>query len=105
MALVGGSGRNPRVARRGAEACSGDGGRTKSEALMGAVVARANMWTAYGRVLGNKGAAGVDGMATGALADHLKAHWANDQRKLLAGTYVPAAVRKVEILKPREAFP
>ena len=43
--------------------------------LMEAVVERENMLNAYRRVVGNKGAAGVDAMGVGDLKAHLQRHW------------------------------
>jgi RNA-directed DNA polymerase len=68
--------------------------------LMSAVVDRPNMQRAYDRVLRNKGAPGVDGMAVSDLKDYLKAHWSGHKQALLEGTYRPQPVRKVEIPKP-----
>jgi group II intron reverse transcriptase/maturase len=68
---------------------------------MESVVERATMWEAYRRVIGNKGAAGVDGMTCADLKDHLKVHWAVIKEKLLSGDYIPMVVRKVEIPKPQ----
>ena len=48
----------------------------------------------------NKGAAGIDRMRTGELEAHLQRHWTKIRAKLLAGTYVPSPVRRVEIPKP-----
>jgi RNA-directed DNA polymerase len=56
---------------------------------------------AYQRVLENKGAAGVDQLAVAALKEHLKRHWPTIRARLLAGTYQPAAVRRVDIPKPQ----
>jgi group II intron reverse transcriptase/maturase len=39
-------------------------------------------------------------MTTGELRDHIRAHWETLRAKLLAGTYVPSPVRRVEIPKP-----
>lgn len=58
------------------------------------------MLKAYDRVLKNKGAAGVDGVTTSDLNNHLKSHWSQHKEALLAGTYQPQPVRKVEIPKP-----
>lgn len=69
-------------------------------ALLSAVVDRPNMQRAYDRVLRNKGASGVDGMAVSDLGDYLKAHWSGHKQALLDGTYQPQPVRKVEIPKP-----
>jgi len=68
--------------------------------LMEAVVARENLLDAYARVMGNKGAAGVDEMPVEQLKPYLQEHWAQIKESLLNGTYQPAAVRCVEIPKP-----
>ena len=51
-------------------------------------------------VLRNDGAPGIDGMRAAELKKHLETHWDKIRAKLLAGTYVPAPVRRVEIPKP-----
>ncbi len=58
------------------------------------------MIAAYERVVSNKGAAGVDKMGVEALLGHLQCHWVTIKQELVAGTYIPQAVRKVEIPKP-----
>lgn len=68
--------------------------------LMEQVVAAANMRRALRRVQANKGAPGVDGMTVQALPEHLKAAWPALRQALLAGTYRPQPVRRVEIPKP-----
>jgi len=68
---------------------------------MEAVVERSNMLCAYERVVKNEGAPGVDGLTVAELKPWLKAHWAKVRQALLAGEYMPAAVRKVEIPKPQ----
>jgi len=68
--------------------------------LMSAVLDRPNMLRAYARVLRNKGAPGVDGMAVTELGDYLKVHWFRHRQELLEGSYKPQPVRKVEIPKP-----
>jgi RNA-directed DNA polymerase len=87
----------------GAEAGKTAGEQTKPEALrlMEAVVERSNMLCAYKRVVKNQGAPGVDGLTTTELKPWLQAHWGTIREELLAGRYVPAAVRKVEIPKPQ----
>jgi retron-type reverse transcriptase len=70
------------------------------EKLMEAVVADENYQLALGAVKRNRGAAGVDRMTTAQLEPHLQANWWILQDKLLKGTYVPSAVRRVEIPKP-----
>jgi RNA-directed DNA polymerase len=87
----------------GAEAGTVAAGQTKPEAsrLMEAVVERSNMLCAYDRVVSNKGAPGVDGLTVAELKAWLQAHWTKVRQALLAGEYMPAAVRKVEIPKPQ----
>ena len=70
------------------------------EQLMELIVRSENLQRALKRVKQNKGAAGVDQMGTEQLADHLKQHWASIKQQLLAGTYQPQPVKRVEIPKP-----
>ena len=86
----------------GAEPCTAAGVQTKAEGLrqMEAVVERANLWRAYERVLQNKGAAGVDGLTVFEFKAWLQQHWPSVKAALLAGDYVPAAIRKVDVPKP-----
>jgi RNA-directed DNA polymerase len=70
------------------------------EELMEQVVSQENATVAWQAVKRNQGAAGIDGMTTGQLRDHIQAHWESIRSKLLAGTYVPSPVRRVEIPKP-----
>ena len=69
--------------------------------MLKAALERSNMLCAYERVVNNKGAPGVDGLTVPELKPWLVAHWANVRRALLAGEYMPAGVRKVEIPKPQ----
>lgn len=59
-----------------------------------------NVRSAMEAVKRNRGAAGIDRMKTTELESHLQAHWEKIRAKLLAGTYVPSPVRRVEIAKP-----
>ena len=61
------------------------------------MVERENMVTALRGVEANKGAAGVAEMTVHALRAHLKEHWPGIKEQLLAGTYRPQPVRRVEI--------
>jgi len=67
---------------------------------MDEVVTDENRARALEAVKRNRGAAGIDGMKTTELENHLQAHWERIRAKLLAGTYVPSPVRRVEIPKP-----
>jgi len=68
--------------------------------MMEAVVERGNMQRAYKRVVGNKGAAGADGMTVKELKPFLQTEWAQIREELLSGSYTPAPVLRVEIPKP-----
>jgi RNA-directed DNA polymerase len=102
-ASTGKGGRNLPGTGAGAEVRTAAGGRAKPEALrlMEAAVERNNMLCAYERVVKNKGAPGVDGLTVAAFKPWLQAHWPRVRQVLLAGEYMPAAVRKVEIPKPQ----
>lgn len=77
--------------------------RTKAEStgLMEAVCERDNLMKAYERVVRNKGAAGVDDIGVQEFKAHLQRHWPSIKGHLMAGTYVPNAVRRVDIPKPQ----
>lgn len=70
------------------------------EDLMERVVTQENATAAWLAVKRNGGAPGIDGMTTQQLRDHVRKHWENIRSKLLAGTYRPSPVRRVEIPKP-----
>jgi retron-type reverse transcriptase len=70
------------------------------ENLMEEVVREENRRPALEAVKRNHGAAGIDHMKTSELESHLQVHGEKIIAKLLAGTYVPSPVRRVEIPKP-----
>ena len=86
----------------GTEARAATPGR-ESRAAMGpsmeAIVERDNLKKALAQVRRNKGAPGLDGMTVDDLAPYLKDHWPELRTQLLAGTYRPLPVRRVEIPK------
>jgi len=92
------------TAERSGEAMSTAQGAERSGldtfALMERVVERGNLLRALTRVRQNKGSPGVDGLTVEALSAYLREHWARIREQLLAGTYRPSAVRRVEIPKP-----
>ncbi len=102
-ASTGKGGRNLPGTAAGAEARTAVGGETKPEALrlMEAAVERSNMLCAYERVVKNQGAPGVDQLTVTEFKPWLQAHWPKIRQALLAGEYMPAAVRKVDIPKPQ----
>lgn len=71
-----------------------------NEQLMEEICEADNMRLAAKRVIANKGSAGVDGMRTDELAEHLKESWPMIRSQLLAGKYKPQAIKRVEIPKP-----
>jgi RNA-directed DNA polymerase len=71
-----------------------------TEKLMEEVCERGNLFEALKRVRRNRGAPGVDGMTVDELPGHLREHWPAVREALLAGTYKPEPVRRVEIPKP-----
>ncbi len=70
------------------------------ERLMEEVCERTNLKQARRRVRANKGSAGIDGRPVDDLPGYLSAHWPAIRGRLLAGTYRPQPVRRVEIPKP-----
>jgi len=97
-----GRGEAPSVQRSG-EAGRAAKGRARSgvdhEALMELVVERENCRKALKRVRQNKGSPGVDGMTVAELPAYLAEDWVEIRGQLLAGTYEPKPVRRVEIPK------
>ena len=67
--------------------------------IMRAVLEYTNISEALKRVVGNKGAPGVDKMTVAELDPYLKDHWSRIEQELLEGRYKPAPVRGVEIPK------
>src|SRR3954471_11207418 len=70
------------------------------EELMEQMVGPENVAAALQAMERNAGAAGIDRMRVKQLGEHIQAHGKNICAKLLAGTYVPSPVRRVEIPKP-----
>jgi len=77
-----------------------DNSGPEAEQLLEAVVERKNMWLALKQVERNSGAAGVDNMTVAELRGYLREHWLRIKEELLAGSYQPRPVLKVEIPKP-----
>ncbi|MBK6583120.1 MAG: hypothetical protein IPJ33_16330 [Gammaproteobacteria bacterium] len=69
-------------------------------ALLERVMERSNLQRALKQVRQNKGAPGIDGMTVDELPEHLKVHWLELRERLMAGTYHPQPVRRVQIPKP-----
>jgi RNA-directed DNA polymerase len=95
----GGTAESPGAERQARPACRA---RTGDEApgLMEEVLRRENLVAAHARVLGNRGAPGVDGMTVYGLLPYCREHWARIREELLGDRYQPQPVRRVEIPKP-----
>lgn len=68
--------------------------------IMEEILETENLKRAFHAVVKNKGAAGIDGITVDSLKAHLAANWSRIRKQLLAGTYTPLAVKRVEIPKP-----
>jgi RNA-directed DNA polymerase len=67
--------------------------------LLERILARENMRCACKRVAANKGVAGIDKMTVADFKSHARQHWPDIRQSLLAGTYQPLPVLRVEISK------
>jgi RNA-directed DNA polymerase len=70
-----------------------------NERLMEEILDLDNLRAAYKAVKANDGAPGVDGMSVREFGESFAGCWETIKSKLLAGSYVPGAVRGVEIPK------
>ena len=68
--------------------------------LLERILSRPNMQQAWKRVRANRGAPGVDGMAIDQFPAFARNKWPDIRQSLLAGTYQPKPVKRVEIPKP-----
>lgn len=85
---------------RQARAASSETAGDETTCLMEQVVCRENMLAAHRRVVGNRGAPGVDGMTVEELMPYCREEWAAIRRQLLEGNYQPRPIRQVDIPKP-----
>jgi RNA-directed DNA polymerase len=91
---VGGSATGAASASSGESHCTGTG-----EGLIERMIESDNINAAWKQVRGNKGAAGVDGLDIEQSAERIRREWDGIKTQLLAGTYRPEPVRRVEIPK------
>ena len=73
---------------------------TSSDRLMESICDPANLEMAMAKVMANGGAPGVDGMTVKQLEKYFERHRDRIAGELLAGTYRPQPVKRVEIPKP-----
>ena len=68
--------------------------------LMEEILGTENLKRAYNAVVRNAGAPGIDGITVDDLKSCLAANWTTARQQLLAGTYTPKPIKRVEIPKP-----
>jgi RNA-directed DNA polymerase len=73
---------------------------TRSDRLMESICDPMNLESAIARVVANGGSAGVDGMSVKELEAYFERHRDRIVGELVAGTYRPQPVKRVEISKP-----
>lgn len=97
-----GSGRNPQDDGVGVSSAAAGRAepRPQDQRLMEEVVESKNLRKAYQRVVGNKGAAGVDDMSVDELKPYLQREWPKIKAQRVQDRYKPQPVRRVEIPKP-----
>ena len=69
------------------------------EQLMEQAVERENRVEALRAVVRNGGSPGIDRMTVRELKEHVGKHWESIREKLLAGSYTPSPVKRVDIPK------
>lgn len=70
------------------------------ERLLEKILSRDNLIAAWKRVKANGGAPGIDGLTIKEFPAATRCHWHEILESLMAGTYQPSAVRRVEVPKP-----
>jgi RNA-directed DNA polymerase len=70
-----------------------------NERLLERILSKENIATAWKRVKANHGAPGIDDISIEQFPDHTRPLWIGIRESLLAGTYQPLPVRRVEIPK------
>jgi RNA-directed DNA polymerase len=71
-----------------------------NENLLERVLSSDNVQKAWKRVKANNGVPGIDGMSIDDFPEFARAQWGGICEALLAGTYLPSPVKRVEIPKP-----
>lgn len=75
-------------------------GRTVRDSAKSFPISKRQVWEAYKRVKANRGAAGVDGQTIEQFEEDLSNNLYKLWNRLASGSYMPQAVRRVEIAKP-----
>lgn len=85
--------------RSGEAPTASNGSESSGSHLMERVVMRCNVKAALKKVKANKGSPGIDRMTVDKLPEYLVENWIEIREQLLAGTYQPKPVKRVEIPK------
>jgi len=72
--------------------------------LLERILCRENLLSAWKQVKHNHGAPGIDGMTIEQFPAFARDHWDEILESLMAGTYQPSPVRRVEVPKPTGGF-
>ncbi len=67
--------------------------------LLERILSTENVRTAWERVKANKGAPGVDNVSIDQFPDRFRPQWNNIRKSILAGSYNPLPVKRVDIPK------
>ena len=96
------TGRHPGWARMGVSTPPSDEENRVAhrENLIEQMTERGNLKAAWKKVRRNDGSAGIDGRDMDATLAYLNDHWETVEAQLIAGTYLPDAVKRMEIEKP-----
>jgi RNA-directed DNA polymerase len=92
--MVSGQGSEASVAKQAPES------PVATEKLMEGILGHKNLQEAFQRVRANKGSPGIDGMTVEEVQEYYRQNWPTIEANLLAGTYQPQPVKRVEIPKP-----
>lgn len=76
------------------------GGRIASKSAKSIPITKRQVWEAYKRVKANRGAAGVDGQTIEQFEEDVSNNLYKLWNRMASGSYMPQAVRRVEIPKP-----
>ena len=65
------------------------------------ILSDSNIALAQSRVIGNKGASGIDNVSVEELREYMSSNWSDIKSSILSRSYRPLPVRRVEIPKER----
>lgn len=68
------------------------------------ILSDSNISLAQSRVIGNKGASGIDNVSVEELREYMSSNWSDIKSSILSRSYRPLPVRRVEIPKEEVEF-